>query len=296
MGGWSKRRALVAGLAAWLLAATHAAGQFCNRADELFSANSAVAAGDRPSSVSIGDLDGDGDLDMAVANFTSDDTSVLLNNGDGTFAAQTRYDAGNGPWSVSLGDLDGDGDLDMAVANSALLDGGGDDMSVLLNNGDGTFAAQTRYAAGDNPTSVSLGDLDGDGDLDMAVANASSADASVLLNNGDGTFAAQTRYAVGDGPRSVSLGDLDGDGDLDMAVANSDSADVSVLLNQCDASGPCNAADFAEPFGVLDLADVTAFVTAFTAQNPAADLAEPLGVLDLADLVAFVTAFGAGCP
>jgi hypothetical protein len=79
---------------------------------------------------------------------------------------------------------------------------------------------------------VSLGDLDGDGDLDMVFANYFSYDASVLLNNGDGTFASQTRYSAGAGPYSVSLGDLDADGKLDMAVANYWSSDVSVLLNQ----------------------------------------------------------------
>jgi hypothetical protein len=77
---------------------------------------------------------------------------------------------------VSLGDLDGDGDLDMAVANFA------GDTSVLLNNGDGTFAAQTRFAAGTNPASVSLGDLDGDGEIDMAVASSGSNSVRVLLN------------------------------------------------------------------------------------------------------------------
>ena len=60
--------------------------------------------------------------------------------------------------------------------------------------------------------------------------------------------------------------------------------------------GACNAADLAEPFGVLDLADLSAFINAFVAGDDAADLAEPFGVLDLADVTAFVNAFVAGCP
>jgi hypothetical protein len=81
-----------------------------------------------------------------------------------------------------------------------------------------------------------------------------------------------------------------------MAVANVSSDDVSVLLNQCNAPGPCNAADLAEPFGMLDLADIVAFIMAFETQDPAADLAEPFGAFDQADITAFVGAFVAGCP
>jgi hypothetical protein len=64
----------------------------------------------------------------------------------------------------------------------------------------------------------------------------------------------------------------------------------------CLPDPSCRAADLAEPFGVLDLADIVAFITAFGAQDPTADLAEPFGVFDLSDLVAFVVAFEAGCP
>ncbi|USN98319.1 MAG: VCBS repeat-containing protein [Phycisphaeraceae bacterium] len=268
-----------------------------NNGDGTFAAQQRYAAGAGPVSVALADLDDDGDLDMAIANSGSGDASILFNNGDGSFAAQQRYAAGIRPKSVSLGDLDGDSDLDVAIVNTGAYPDYIDDASVLLNNGDGTFAAQQRYATGRLPSSVSLGDLDGDGDLDMTVANAylSLSNVSVLLNNGDGTFADQQHYAAGDGPESISLGDLDGDGDLDMAVANWYSQDVSVLLN---TSGPCgcNPADLAQPFGTLDLADIVAFVTAFANLDPAADLAEPFGTFDLADLVAFIQAFGAGCP
>jgi probable HAF family extracellular repeat protein len=202
-----------------------------NKGGSNFSAQTRYDAGRRPLGVSLGDLDGDGNLDMAVANSGSGDASVLLNTGDGTFAAETRYAAGDLPRSISLGDLDGDGDPDMVVVN-----GGSDDASVLLNNGDGTFAAPVFYTTGDLPISVSLGDLDGDGDLDMVAANGDSDDISVLLNTGNGTFGVHSRYAVGERPESVVLGDLDGDGDLDIAVANLNSEYTSVLLNTGDAT------------------------------------------------------------
>jgi hypothetical protein len=187
-------------------------------------------AGVRPYSVSIGDLDGDGDLDLAVANDGSDNVSVLPGNGDGTFNAAV-YDTGDWPTSVSIGDLDGDGDLDLAVAN-----GGSDNVSVLLGNGDSTFQKAENYGAGDWPTSVSIGDLDGDGDLDLAVANGGNDNVSVLLGNGDGTFQDAVNYGAGDQPYSVSVADLDGDGDMDLAIANFNNASVSVLLGNGDGS------------------------------------------------------------
>jgi len=85
--------------------------------EPLFYSSLAYDAGDGPSSVCVGDLDGDNDLDLAVVNQTSDNVSVLLNNGDGTYAASVNYNAGDYPLSVCAGDLDGDYDLDLAVAN-----------------------------------------------------------------------------------------------------------------------------------------------------------------------------------
>ena len=136
--------------------------------------------GDSPRSVFIADLDGDGDNDLAVANYGSRNVSVLLNNGDGTFADKVDYDVGYRPFSVFSADLDGDGDNDLAVANY-----GSRNVSVLLNNGDGTFADKVDYDVRYRPGSVFSADLDGDGDNDLAVANYGSDNVSVLLNNGE---------------------------------------------------------------------------------------------------------------
>jgi hypothetical protein len=191
-----------------------------------FAPQSVYAVGDWPYTVFSADLDGDGDLDLATANYYSNNASVLLNYGDGTFAPQSVYAVGDRPYSVFSADLDGDGDLDLATANY-----GTDNVSVLLNNGDGTFAPHSVYPVGDGPLSVFSADLDGDGDLDLATANVMSNNVSVLLNNGDGTFATQSVYPVGVYPYSVFSADLDGDGDLDLVTANYYSNNVSVLLN-----------------------------------------------------------------
>ena len=91
---------------------------------------------------------------------------------------------------------------------------------MLLGNGDGTFGAKTDFATGPVPVSVAIGDLNGDGKPDLAVANCDSNTVSVLLGNGDGTFGAKTDFATGSGPGSVAIGDLNGDGKPDLAVAN----------------------------------------------------------------------------
>jgi hypothetical protein len=104
-------------------------------------------------------------------------------------------------------------------------------ISILKNEGDGTFAAAVTYGVDVNPSSVCAADLDGDGDSDLAVANRSSNNLSILKNNGDGTFAAAVNYGVGSSPMSVCAADLDGDGDVDLAVANRGSNSVSILIN-----------------------------------------------------------------
>ncbi|MFD5430328.1 FG-GAP-like repeat-containing protein, partial [Streptomyces sp. NPDC127084] len=125
-----------------------------------------------------------------------------------------------------VGDFNGDGDQDLATANAAV-----NTVSVLVNNGDGTFAAPADYPTGNGPRSVAVADLDGDGALDLVTANSLADTVSVLGGNGDGTFAAPVDYPTGDGPRSVAVGDFNGDGYLDLATADTPADTVSVLLN-----------------------------------------------------------------
>lgn len=153
------------------------------------------------------------------------------------------------------------------------------------------------FDVGFQPESVSLGDLDGDGDLDMVVANPLSDEMSVLLNSGDGTFATQIHYAAGSSPHIVSLGDLDGDTDLDMVMmldgGEDNLDDVSVLLNQYIQLSLCPA-DM-NPDCVLNIFDVFAFLNAFTSGDPAADFTGN-GTFDIVDVFAFLNAYNAGCP
>src|SRR2546427_339973 len=131
-----------------------------------FIARGDFAAGTHPQAVAVGDFNGDGRPDLAVANSGSSAVSVLLGNGDGTFQTARTFTAGSGPQTVAVGDVNGDGRPDLAVANS-----GSNTVSVLLGNGDGTFQAARTFAAGTTPSSVALGDVNGDGRPDLAEAN-----------------------------------------------------------------------------------------------------------------------------
>src|SRR5207249_4538255 len=193
------------------------------------AAGSPVAVGSCPYSVAVGDVNGDGKLDLTTVNSGSNNVTVLLGNGDGTFTAPGGSPAvGSNSVFGALGDVNGDGKLDLVTANY-----GSNNVTVLLGNGNGTFTAASGspVTVGFAPNSVALGDVNGDGKLDLVVANGDSNTLTVMLGIGDGTFtaAAGSPVAVGSGPHSVALGDLNGDGKLDLVAANSLSINVTVL-------------------------------------------------------------------
>ncbi|MCH8992355.1 MAG: VCBS repeat-containing protein, partial [Acidobacteria bacterium] len=199
-----------------------------------------------PWSVAVGHLNADAHPDIvAVHRNSGHSLSVLLNNGDGTFAAATPYALGSWVHSVDMADLDNDGDLDVAVGLHQPNNTTAPDVAVLLNTGDGILvAAGTYFVPGVwQSDSLAIGDLDGDGVLDLAIGSSSIGNVAVLLGNGDGTFAEAVVYARGSGQPSVVLGDFDADGDLDLAVTNSNNDNVSILFNRaCDGEPqPCPA-------------------------------------------------------
>ena len=130
--------------------------------------------GEEPRFVITGDFNGDGYLDLVVANELSDNVSILLSNGDGTFQNAVHYEDGDGPRSVATGDFDGNGHLDLAVANHGSEWPYPSNLSILVGNGNGTFQPLANYAVGNGPRSVATGDFNGDGRVDLAVANYNS--------------------------------------------------------------------------------------------------------------------------
>ncbi|MCK5147940.1 VCBS repeat-containing protein, partial [bacterium] len=176
--------------------------------------------------ISLGDLDGDGDLDAFVANSNNQANKVWKNDGNGIFTDSGQNLGLADSYDVSLGDLDGDGDLDAFVATMF-----GQYSKVWLNDGNGIFTDSGQNLGLTNSTCVSLGDLDGDGDLDAFVANHNTYN-KVWLNNGSGTFTdSGQNLGLSSNSYGVSLGDLDGDGDLDAFVANYKDKNIVWLNN-----------------------------------------------------------------
>jgi hypothetical protein len=197
-------------------------------------ATAALIAGHGPQSATVGDFNGDGKQDLAVAN--SNTVSILLGDGTGGFSAPTDFAGGGNSHSVSssvVGDFNGDGKQDLAVINYP------NSLSILLGDGAGGFTT-TNYAIGSYAVSIAVGDFNGDGKQDLAVANYGTGSdpntVSILLGDGAGGFSARTNFPVGSSPASVAVGDFNNDGKQDLAVANTGSNNVSILLGNGDGS------------------------------------------------------------
>jgi hypothetical protein len=184
-----------------------------------------VGAGTGSQYLAVGDLTGNGILDIVVTDYTMNQISVLMGNGDGTFQAPVFYATGATPTGLVLGDFNGDGKLDVATADSS-----SNQVSIFFGDGAGHFSAPVNYAVGDDPNGIVAADFSHDGHLDLAVTNFYDNTVSILYNNGDGTFAPQFTLATGLHPISVTAVDLTGNGNTDLAIANSDDASVSVFL------------------------------------------------------------------
>jgi hypothetical protein len=185
-----------------------------------------------PDWTTLADINGDGKLDLVTSLYLTDSVSVQLGKGDGTFQPATTIliAPGFGPAENHLVSLRGNGTLDLVVASFNI-----NQIAVLLGNGNGTFGSPVFYTVGtatNAPTSLTTGDFNHDGELDVAVANTFDNTISVLIGNGTGALTVLgAPIPVGHEPQAIRAGDFNGDGYSDLAVANYRDGTVTTLLN-----------------------------------------------------------------
>ncbi len=186
----------------------------------------------------LADFNKDGNIDIAVTDDENNPNGflmVLIGNGDGTFDTAVNYDTGGDyPYSFQVADFNEDTYPDVAITH---CDGAGSAISVLLNDGDGTFGSPTLNTVGNCPyLGLAVVDLNNDNNIDIATGNYSSDTLSVLIGNGDGTFDTAVNYASGDQPSGIAYAYFNNDTYYDLVLQNYGSSNVSVFINNGDGT------------------------------------------------------------
>lgn len=195
-----------------------------------FPIDSTTPVGKRPLAIAVGQFNSgiDSFADLATANFTTDDVTILLGNGAGKILTSNTVSlgAGSGPVAVVVGRFNGDSFDDLAVANQT-----SGEVVILKGSIGGGFTKLGSISVGVKPSALAAGDFDHNGTLDLAVVNKGSTNVSILLNDGTGVLSQPlAAFTVGNNPGSVAVGDLNCDDRLDLVVTNGFPNNISVFL------------------------------------------------------------------
>ena len=236
--------------------------------DGTFSVQASIPASGFAGAVSMGDIDGDSDQDVVIANDFDQSYSIFLGNGNGTF--QPRQDfagAPNGgahPTLLALGDLNEDGRADLVLASTVSSDA---KVYVSLGNIAGTFTPAETLATSAQGGTLVIGDLDSDGHLDLVQTGTASNTAVVFPGLGDGSFGPREDYGTDLLPFSVALTDVDADGHADLVLPVTDSNQMLLLR------------DFRSVLGVVPAAPIRHIALGSSYPNPSrGDLVIPFTV------------------
>ena len=198
------------------------------RGDGTFMPQVRYTSGTALVSVAVGDLDGDRRVDVVAADSTGNQAVIFPGQGDGTLGSPSLIPLGGSPAFVALNDLNSDGRLDLAVLLPDLY-GIVTEVDVMLGRGDGTFEPPAEYSLPGSSRGLAVADVNGDGVLDLAIADSVAGDVPVLLGRGDGTFTPGGRYAAAAGASGILAADFDDDTRVDLVIAHWKG--VSVLFN-----------------------------------------------------------------
>ena len=213
----------------------------CTPGPQCDPAGGVYTVGKNPLHIAAGVFNASGRKDLAVVNQGDNSISILLNDGSGAFTvSSTTLATGSSPAVIAIGDFNGDGKADIAVTNT-----GDNNVSVFLGDGAGAFSAASTptFSTGSQPIGIDAADIDGDGKIDLVVANFGANTVSFHKGNGNGTFqSAVTKSTTYTGPVRVKAGFIDGDGFRDVAVAAQDGTSGGFEVLRGDGTGAFAAA------------------------------------------------------
>lgn len=207
-----------------------------NRGDGTFEDATIISTNSRPYDVDLGDLDGDGAPEIVVTcNNDPGPVEIRYNDGDGVFDEVEFYFPVAGelePFNSVIADFDDDGSADLAITENE-----SDNITILLNDGEGDLLRERAVPVEDDPKPITAGHVNDDGFLDLVVAHTGAGTIGVLHGDGEGNFTLDGVYPAGVQPREVEIADMDLDGHADILVAAGRNTDyIAVLMNEGDGT------------------------------------------------------------